>query len=281
MRKNNYFKYNITVSILLFLLCNFNMAKAYDSSAVNYYNQGTSQAKLGDYTEAIKLFKKSIEIDPSLTDVYYNLGIAYESIDDANNAIKSFEVWVRSHPSDDETIYHIAKLYYETRNYQKALFYVNTIPPGSSKFNEAQVLLNSVTKKLNSQKQDLASQVGQQTATYMNFDGPTGIDTDSRGNLYVAQYSSNSIVKITPDNNRKIFIKGKPLGGPIGLTVDSRDNLYVANYLSNTVIKITPSGEILTVLKDVKQPYNVSISNSSGYLYVTCQGDKSVIKLKL
>jgi tetratricopeptide (TPR) repeat protein len=44
-------------------------------------NIGLIKKHKGNWNEAIKFYKKSIDADPSYYEAYYNLGIAYYNID--------------------------------------------------------------------------------------------------------------------------------------------------------------------------------------------------------
>ena len=84
------------------------------------------------------------------------------------------------------------------------------------------------------------------------FKGITGMDIDSKGNVFVADSENNSIRMISPD--RAVFrIAGGPKSGmadgdgdkdalfslPFGVAVDSQDNLYVADGNNHVIRKIT------------------------------------------
>ena len=76
------------------------------------------------------------------------------------------------------------------------------------------------------------------------FNAPAGSAFDRQGNLYVANFLSNTVDRIFADGSRERFCTGTNLKGPIGLVVDATNNLYVANYLGGTVARISPSGSL-------------------------------------
>lgn len=96
------------------------------------------------------------------------------------------------------------------------------------------------------------------TNSTATFNWPNGITIDSSDNLYVADYSSNLIRKITPSGNVSTYcggtidkaamstltdtyvIKECALEAVQGITKDSNDNLYVTE--EAIVSKITPNG---------------------------------------
>jgi sugar lactone lactonase YvrE len=73
---------------------------------------------------------------------------------------------------------------------------------------------------------------------------------DSKGNLFVAEYSGNAVRKITPDGVMTTFASG--LNGPGGVWIDKDDNLFVSLYGAGfsgagaAVLKITPDGTVST-----------------------------------
>jgi hypothetical protein len=62
---------------------------------------------------------------------------------------------------------------------------------------------------------------------------------DTAGNLYVSNYLSANVSKITPSWTSTIFASTGSY--PRGIAFDTAGNLYVSNYLSDNVSKITSS----------------------------------------
>src|SRR5208282_1146079 len=67
---------------------------------------------------------------------------------------------------------------------------------------------------------------------------------DSNGNLYVANYSIGTILKVSPGGSVSTFATG--FNEPNGLAFDGNGNLYVANWGSGTISEVTPSGNVST-----------------------------------
>ena len=114
---------------------------------------------------------------------------------------------------------------------------------------------------------------------YNNIPSPTGITTDSAGNVYIASFSDNIIYKVTPDGRQIVFIKNPQINGPIAMASDAKGNMYVSNYNSNNVVKITPTGGISVLINNVEKPYGMNITE--GMLFVSSQGTNSVLRYKL
>src|SRR5437660_2528365 len=93
-----------------------------------------------------------------------------------------------------------------------------------------------------------------------SFGWPTGVATDSAGNVYVADFLYNTIRKITPEGVVST-LAGKPaatgsadgtgaaarFNGPGGVATDSAGNVYVADTDNSTIRKITPAGVVSTL----------------------------------
>lgn len=121
--------------------------------------------------------------------------------------------------------------------------------------------------------------VNQTNGIYQNIPAPTGITSDREGNLYVAEFNTNAILKITPDSKKIIFLKDQKISGPIGLAFDKSQNLYIANYNKDNILKVSKSGLITVLISNVKKPYYLYIE--SGMLFVSCQGSNSVLRYKI
>jgi Streptogramin lyase len=141
--------------------------------------------------------------------------------------------------------------------------------------------------------------------TDASFNEPTNIAIDSSGNLYVSEYGSSSIRKITPDANVTTFAGTGSRGSnngqgtsasfdrPYGLVFDSSSNLYVGDYGNHVIRKIDPSGNVTTFAGIMDSsgfsdgqgtsasfygPVGLTI-DPQGNLYVTDQRNHSIRKI--
>ena len=245
------------------------------------YNQGIDFYKLGMYERAIESFRSAIRTYPDYIDAYYNLGTILEYLRNHSEAIVIFKQIYTRNPHDYEVIYKLANLSAKIEDYTKANEYLNLIPPSSDYYKNAQELAESI--KVNIVKPTIQSNtpsvIATQTGIYENIVSPTGVTSDKMGNIYVATFSDNSIIKITPDNKRIVFFKSPEIKGPIALASDEVGNIYVSNYSANNVLKITPKG-LCTVLVDrLDKPYGLHVNGNM--LFITCQGSNSIYRQKI
>jgi tetratricopeptide (TPR) repeat protein len=287
----------ILLFLAIFTAVSANICYAYDVYAAKAYNQGVDLTKKGQYKEAVELFRKATAIDPDFIDAYFNLGSIYEYLGDNDKALEIFDILLVKNPKDYETVYKAATLANKKKDYKRAIKYLSQIPNDDPKYDEAQSLYKTVVKN---QSEASENEFPSNTSSNDNvtapvtpkpppaskliltgFQGPTGVASDKKGYLYVANYISNTIIQIAPDNKRTVFYKGSPVNGPVGLAVDTYQNVYVANYLSNEIIKITPAKKVSVILKAVKKPYYLYFDDNKGFLYISEQGTNTVIRVKV
>jgi uncharacterized protein (TIGR03437 family) len=98
-------------------------------------------------------------------------------------------------------------------------------------------------------------------ATDAQLQRPSGVAVDGAGNLFVADFASNRIRKVSPsgiittvagNGTRGFSGDGGPatsaqLWFPEGIAVDSQGNLFIADHANNRVRKVSPNGIITTV----------------------------------
>lgn len=112
------------------------------------------------------------------------------------------------------------------------------------------------------------------------FEAPAGLAFDRQGNLYVANFLSNTVERINADGSRAVFSSGANLKGPIGLVVDGTNNLYVANYAGGTVARISPAGVSTVIGTGFRKPYYLTL-DKDGNLFVSQQEDNSIVRISL
>ena len=92
-----------------------------------------------------------------------------------------------------------------------------------------------------------------------SFNGPSDIDIDSQGNLYVADTKNHAIRKIDTDGNVTTLAGNGKAGnsdgkgtsasfnGPVGICLDQANNIYVADAANHAIRKIDPGNNVSTI----------------------------------
>ena len=269
-------------AILMLSLCLSANAVEVPVDAKLDYNQGIDFYKLGMYERAIESFRSAIRTYPDYVDAYYNLGTVLEYLKQYAEAINVYkQVYVRN-PNDYEVIYKLALLSSKIEDYEKAQEYVKLIPQSSPYYQKGKEVAEAAKLAVDApppKPVNAPSKIAQYSGVYESLSSPTGITADKNGNLYIASFTDNSILKITPDNKRQIFLKSELINGPISLATDSIGNIYVSNYSANNVVRITPQGTASVFVTKVDKPYGLHIEGNM--LFISCQGSNSVLRQRL
>lgn len=280
----------LSKKILLLLIVavsavNISFAAEISTEAKLQYNKGVDMYRVGRYEEAIDAFRKSTEISPDYIDAYYNLGSILEFIKQDDAALSVFKQIILRKPTDYEAVYKAAALSVKLGQPDQAKSYLSLIPQTSivnSKAQELAASLKTDMQTIRQEQKEIAQQsekISQTNGVYNNLGSPTGMITDKNGNLYVAGFSDNAIVKISPNGDRRLFVKDSRLNGPIGLEIDSAGNIYVANYNANNVLKISSTGVVSVLIGNIPKPYCLHIDGN--LLFISAQGSNSVVRYKL
>lgn len=274
--------------LLLMFLGTINVSYAsIATDAKLQYNKGIDYYQLGQFEEAASCFKKALELDPNYIDAYYNLGSILEYLKQDEAALAVFKQILLRKPDDYESVYKAAALSKKLGEYDKAKMYLTLIPTDTLIGQRAKQLADSMGTDITTIKQEQTQpQTYEQANPQNNSDGmyndissPTGMATDSNGNLYVAGFSDNTIYKIGPDNKKIVYIKSEKIDGPIGIAIDAEGNMYIANYNKNNVLKVDKNGLITELIENVPNPYCMHITGN--LLFISSQGSNSIIRYKL
>ena len=245
------------------------------------YNQGVDYYKLGLYDKAINSFRQAVSIYPDYIDAYYNLATILDYTNQHSEALVVLKQILLRNPNDYESVYKAAQISAKIGDVEKVKAYVNIIPPASEYYKPAQALTEKLSIKLNQEEASTnpTSNVAKTMGIYENIVSPTGITSDAMGNIYVATFTDNTILKITPQGQRIVFVRTPKLNGPISLASDTIGNIYVANYNANNIIKVDRLGNASILIDDVKKPYGLHVNNN--LLFISSQGSNAVIRHKI
>lgn len=261
-------------------------AQPVNTEAMLQYNQGIDYYKFGQYDEAIAAFRAAIKLDPNYIDAYYNLGSVLEYLQQYDAALDVFKQIIVRKPDDYDSVYKAAWLSHKLGQDQKAKTYLSIIPANCDRHQDAVVLAHEMNYNLpgtfsqtTASKASPSTKINQTSGLYSGIPAPTGITSDDSGNIYVAEFATNAILKITPEGKKVLFLKNAKINGPIGLAMDKSKNLYIANYNTNNILKVSNLGTVSLLISNLKKPYYLHISGNM--LYVSCQGSSSVLRYKL
>lgn len=263
--------------------CGFSAETTSDAKLI--YNEGVELYKQGEYERSMQAFKKATEIDPDYIDAYFNLGKLLEQLKQYREALTVFKQIIVRKPDDYESVYMAAYLSMKLGETDKAKSYLSIIPSSANIAPKAQQLANQLQTDMQTikteekAKEAKEAKVPQSNNIFNNLSSPTGLTSDSEGNLYVAGFSDNTIYKITPDGKKVVFLKDVRVNGPIGLAIDNKENIYIANYNNNNILKVSSTGDVSVLIGNVQKPYGLHISGN--ILYISSQGSNAVIKYVL
>lgn len=270
-----------------------------------YFNLGAIYKKLRKYPQAVYSFQKVAEIDPKDYEATYELATCHLALNNYAYASKYFSVIPPSSPAYNEARANLDKI-----NNLALEGTGNPVITGSvgSPENQAKLLVNVLTKEEDKPDITAHAEAGfnqpssndSQSELLVNtltkprdsdfekdnlnivsdgFSGPTGIAKDTKGNIYIANFSTDSIERVAPDGKKEIFIDKVGIAGPVGLAFDNEDNLYVANYRGGSVVKISQNKDVSVVISELNKPYYLYFDTATEKLLITEQGKNSLIEV--
>ncbi|MES2277154.1 MAG: T9SS type B sorting domain-containing protein [Bacteroidota bacterium] len=125
--------------------------------------------------------------------------------------------------------------------------------------------------------------------TDAGFNHPSGIVTDAASNIYVSDYGSGAIRKITPT---AVVTTITNINSPSGIAADTQGNLFVTSFDGNKIYKISPGGLVSVFAGNGNAGFNDGpgitaqfsgpggiTADASGNLYVADQVNNKVRKI--
>ena len=248
------------------------------------YKKGVDLTKAKAYESAISAFKEALKYNPEMYDAYYNIASIYVSQGKYDEAYNAYVKVIALNPHDYDSILQVAKISYNRKNYALALKYLKYIPEDYEYYYVVQQMQNDANELFDTQRNKIArakvtTATGSKKVLIDKFNAPAGMAVDSEGNIFVACYSDNSIVKVDKNKKKTNFVKDYLLDGPIGLAIDNYDNIYVANFEANNILKITKGGNVSVFMDNISKPYFLYIKND--VLYISEQGNDVVLTYNL
>lgn len=270
-----------------------------------YYNLGAIYKKQKNYHESAKAFQKAVDLNPKDQEATFELANSYLNLKDNENAKKYFSMIPSSFPKYGEVAKNLALIEQGITGQPQVTN--NTAKNGQTDLdtNQAQLLANALAgenqqikeassqnvvepQKVEPQKKDNGlinsltkkdNLINPIRTVTDSFSGPTGIAKDSKNNIYVANFTKDSIERINVDGSKEIFIDKVGLLGPVGLAIDDADNLYVANYSGNSIVRIGQDRQVTVVVDKVTRPYYLFFDKATAKLFATVQGNDALVEI--
>ena len=252
--------------------------------AISAYKHGVELVRVKAFDNAIQAFNQALKFHPKMTDAYFNIAAVYVAQERYDEAYDTYVKIIALNPYDYDAILQAAKISYNRQNYSLAMKYLKYIPDDYPNYYIVQQLYRDANEQFNQQKQTIErskiSKANENKKVLIDkFNSPAGMAIDSQGNMFVASYTDNAIVKVDKNKNKTNFVKDYLLDGPVGLAIDAYDNIYVANFEADNILKITKNGNVSVFMDNVSNPYFLYIKND--VLYISEQGNDVVITYNL
>lgn len=248
------------------------------------FQKGVKYLKMKSYDNAMTMFDEALSFNPQLSDAYYNIAAIYIAKKDYNEAYNNYVKAIALNSRDYDSILQAAKISYNRGNYSLALKYLKHIPDDYEKYFLVQQVIKDAQEQFDIQsgtieRSKISSASEAKRVIIDRFNSPAGMVVDSKGNMYVASYSDNAIIKVDSNKVKTNLVKDYLLEGPVGLAIDKYDNIYVANFDADNILKITKGGIVTIFMDKVAKPYFLYIKND--VLYVSEQGNHVVLTYDL
>ena len=252
--------------------------------AIAEYRRGVDMVSMKAYDTAISHFQQALKYYPNMTDAYYNIAAIYVAQQKYDEAYNTYVKIIALNPYDYDSILQAAKISYNRKNYALAMKYLKYIPDDYIHYGLVQQLYADSKEQFEAQK----NKIERSKVTVANknkrvlidkFNSPAGMAVDSEGNIFVASYSDNAIIKVDKNKTKTNFVKDYLLDGPIGIAIDNYDNLYIANFEADNILKVTKGGNVSVFMDNVSKPYFLYIKND--VLYISEQGNDVVVTYNL
>jgi uncharacterized protein (TIGR03437 family) len=112
-----------------------------------------------------------------------------------------------------------------------------------------------------------------------SFDSPLAVNTDTSGNLFIADFFNNTIREISGAGSviNTPAVGTGALGNPAQVVVDANNNMYIAEFGGNRVRKVAANGSVV-VYSPITAPAGLAL-DGLGNFYVTEFGAGKVLQI--
>ena len=107
------------------------------------------------------------------------------------------------------------------------------------------------------------------SGTSPNFNNPRQVAVDSSGNVYVADFGNNRVVKLNSSGAYQSAVAGTL--GVTGVAVDASGNIYTADFADRVIAKFNSSGVLQTFFSIAPNPAG-HIATDGTFIYFTVPG---------
>lgn len=111
---------------------------------------------------------------------------------------------------------------------------------------------------------------------HTGFSAPTGIAVAPDGSVYVSNWGSGTVERISPDGTRSVVVDG--IQSPAGVAFDAQGDLYIAAYSSDNVLRVSKEGKQIRVADGLATPTGIAFS-ADGRLLVTNRASGEIIAI--
>ena len=118
---------------------------------------------------------------------------------------------------------------------------------------------------------------GTTTELVSGLSAPLGSDFDSMGNLYISNYNTGAVTKVTPQGESSLFAT---LDSGGGIVINSEDEIFVSSYFGNVIYKVALDGVVQTWAQDnlFNGPVGLALDEEEN-LYVGNYNDGRILKI--
>lgn len=113
---------------------------------------------------------------------------------------------------------------------------------------------------------------------------PSGMAIDNDNNLYISNFITPTVHKVTPGGEVVLIANDARLAGGVGIDFDDMGNLLVANYLNGEIFSVSLDGDVefIASIPTVVENFVIGyITFYGGFIYATAIGENLIYKASL